>query len=313
MIWLAWRQQRLTVFTTFGAVAVVMAGMLILRLTGMSYMDEHGITGCTVPGPGCDSTAMNMFAEAFRGLWLPLILIMFALPPLVGAFTGGPLFAREIERGTHVFALTQSIGRTRWWAVKTIVGLVPVLAAMALLGLVATWSLAPLAYVTTSPIRTPGFETQGLVVAAYTLLAFAIGSVAGLLLRNTLGAMVLAIAFYIALLVPVGSFLRPAYAEPTKVTVSVADMLEQEAPDVDGWQVAYGYLDAAGNEVDFAVTPDCGPPDKCMADQGIVALYTLGHPATRFWRFQFTESALFTGIAALVIAAGSAAVRRVRT
>lgn len=312
MIWLAWRQQRLTVFAAVGLGAAALAGMLALRFAAMSYMDDHGISGCATAGPGCDFNVMNEFAEAFRGFQLPIILLMFALPPLVGAFTGGPLFAREIERGTHIFALTQSVGRTRWWAAKVAVGLLPVLAVTLLLGLTGSWALEPLSYVTSSPIRTPGFETQGTVVAAYTVLAFAVGSTAGLLLRNTLGAMVATILLYIVLLVAVGSFARPEYAEPVLTTESVEDVYDSPAGKLDAWQVGYGYLDAAGKKVEFQVTPNCGEPKDCMRNQGIASMYTETHPVDRFWRFQLIESAMFAGLAALMIAGGAWAVRRVR-
>ncbi|MEV0644283.1 ABC transporter permease subunit [Phytomonospora sp. NPDC050363] len=313
MIWVAWRQQRLTVLATLGLGAAIAAAMTVLRLVATSYMDDHGIAGCATAGPGCDSNALHEFYEAFGGIQTPLILLLFALPPVVGAFVGGPLFAREIERGTHVFALTQAIGRTRWWATKLAVGALPALAGMLLLGLVATWAFDPLAYLTSSPVRTPGFETQGLVVAAYTVLAFAIGSTAGLLLRNTLGAMVVTIVLYIVLLVGVGGFLREHYAEPVGRTESIGldGPTEDEQTLSDTWQVDHAYLDAAGNEVEPQFKPDCGGPEECMRAQGIDAFYIAYHPADRFWRFQLTETALFAGVALLVVGAGAWAVRRV--
>ena len=311
MIWLAWRRQRLTVLSVLGLGLVAVIGMLVIRFAALSYMDDHGIAGCTTAGPGCDFTTMNAFAEAFMGFQTPMILLMFALPPLVGAFTGGPLFAREIERGTHVFALTQSVGRTRWWSAKILVGFLPVFVATLAIGLFATWAMEPLSYLTSSPIRTPGFETQGVLVAAYTVLAFAIGSTAGLLLRNTLAAMVVTIVLYIALLVTTGSVLRENYAEPITATETIAAEPVRDA-HFDAWQIDYAYLDAQDREVDFHVTPDCGEPEECMASQGITQVRWTYHPASRFWRFQFTESALFLGVAVVLVAAGGWAVRRVR-
>lgn len=312
MIWLAWRQQRLTVLATLALGAVAAAGMLALRFAATSYMADHGIAGCDAPGPGCDFTVMNQFSEAFRGFQTPIIFLMFALPPLIGAFTGGPLFAREIERGTHVFALTQSVGRIRWWAAKAAVGLVPLLVVTLALGLVATWVAEPLSYLTPSPIRSPGFETQGTVMAAYTVLAFAVGATAGLLTRNTLGAMVVTIVLYIVLLVVVGSFLREHYAEPLSTTDAIRAQ-DREPAYSDAWQVDYEYRDAAGEEVDFQITPGCADPDECLREEGVTEVYMAFHPADRFWRFQLTESALFGGVAVLFLAAGAWAVRRVRS
>jgi hypothetical protein len=40
--------------------------------------------------------------------------LMFAVPVLLGAFSGAPLLSRELESGTFRFAWTQGAGRTRW-------------------------------------------------------------------------------------------------------------------------------------------------------------------------------------------------------
>jgi len=311
VIWLAWRRQRMSVLTALGLGVIAVAGMLALRFVALSYMDEHGIGGCRTAGTGCDFTTMNAFAEAFSNFELPLTLFMFALPPLVGAFTGGPLFAGEIENGTHTFVLTQGVSRARWWAAKIVVGVLPVLTITLLVGLIAFWTMEPLSYVTSSPIRTPGFETQGIVLAAYTVLAFAIGSTAGLLLRNTLGAMVVAIAVYIVLLVAVGSMARPEYAEPVYTVEALAEGENGPQTRAD-WQLDYGYLDAAGNEIDAEFGPECGAPEQCLRDQGVVAQFRLVQPRDRYWSFQAIESALIAGIAALFIGVGAWAVRRVR-
>ena len=45
------------------------------------------------------------------------------MPVFIGVFWGAPLVARELETGTFRLAWTQSVTRTRWFAIKlTVVG-----------------------------------------------------------------------------------------------------------------------------------------------------------------------------------------------
>ena len=135
-------------------------------------------------------------------------LIMLVLPPLLGAFAGGPLFAREYEQGTQILALTQSVGPVRWWATKTAVAGAPVALALLALGFVNTWAMQPMAAFVARPMITPGFETRGLTPFAYFVLAFAIAVTVGILVRNTAAAIGATIAALHRL--SVGARLLPA-------------------------------------------------------------------------------------------------------
>ena len=106
------------------------------------------------------------------------------MPAVLGMFIGAPLVAREIETGTGQFAWTQGVTRRRWLAVK--VGWL-LLAALAWGGAVAalvTWWSGPknAAYLNAfSPGR---FDVQGIMPAAYSLFAMALGIAAGTLIRR---------------------------------------------------------------------------------------------------------------------------------
>ena len=56
---------------------------------------------------------------------------------------GSAALRREFEQGTHVFGLTQSISRRRWWATKILVGGGPVAVLTFALGLIGVWTLRP--------------------------------------------------------------------------------------------------------------------------------------------------------------------------
>lgn len=285
MTWVAWRQQRAQILVAFALVAVVAAVMAAVRIDVSSMPND----------PGLLSERYNMFLS-----YVPMV--MLPLPVLLGMFAGAPVFAREIEQGTHIFGLTQSVGRTRWWATKLAVAGLPIIIAMAALGVVNAWALGPLNFIMSGRMRTPLFESQGLVLAAYTAVAFALGATAGLLVRNTLAAMAITLGGYTAMLVVVSNAARPGYADPTYST-------EQLPTDV--WRVESGYLDGSGNPMSIA-PEKCGMETiaECLAGQGVRTQFTWFHAAERFWGFQAIETGLFAVVATALLGLGAWAMHR---
>ncbi|WNV89436.1 ABC transporter permease [Umezawaea sp. Da 62-37] len=289
MTWVAWRQQRLLTLVSLALVAVVAAGMAALAVDLSSVLPAEAA----------------VLDERYGELLGVIPMAMLALPVLLGMFAGAPVFARELEQGTHVFGLTQSIGRIRWWATKLLVAGVPITLAMTLLGLLNAKALGPLSFILSSRLQTPMFESQGYVLGAYTAVAFAIGATAGLLVRSTLGAMAITLAGYLALLVIVGNAARPHYVDP----VYVPSVVEEPG----AWRVEIGYLDAQGAPTAFA-GQKCGetPIAQCLADQGVASQFTWYHPQSQFWQFQLAESAIVVLVVAVLVGVGARAVRRVR-
>ncbi|GAA3671974.1 transporter [Lentzea roselyniae] len=278
MIWVAWRQQRLQILLSLGIIAALAAAMTFVRFDAQSITDAQLV-----------DDRYGVYVNYLR-------LVLLALPVLLGAVIGGPLFGREIEHGTHVFSLTQSIGRTRWWASKIVVAGLPVIAGMTLLGLLNSWASAPLrAVMYGGRLVTPTFEIEGLTLGAYTALAFALSATVGLMVRNTLAAMVITVMSYVPLLVLVGNALRPAYATPVTST-------DGQTP-AGAWVVSSSYVDAAGNPVAFspAACTTTNIPE-CMRAQGVV-LRVGFQPDDRFWSFQAIEAGLFLALVALVVGA----------
>ena len=151
--------------------------------------------GCL--GPSAWSAACRPLQDTFGFGWPhgyinQVILAMQAVPVIIGVFAGAPLLAREYTAGTVRFAWTQGIGRTRW-AVATLGLLGAAVAAVAcLLGLLAQWSVQPVAAQTTrfADRWEPGvFDSTALTAATAALLAFAIGVLAGALIRRAVAAM----------------------------------------------------------------------------------------------------------------------------
>lgn len=212
----------------------------------------------------------------------------------------------------------RSIGRNRWWATKLLICGLPVITAMAVLGLVSTWGMQPLSYIAHGRMMTPGFETQGLVVAAYTALAFAIGATAGLLSRSTVAAMAVTIGLYLALLVVVGGT-RADYLDPVE---SYGTVVEGAAPGsqgsrslvpADAWRVGTRYFDDKGSEVDFnpsSCKDSDGTIENCLQRQGIAGLSARYHPDNQFWNLQLIESGVFLAISGALLGVGGWALRK---
>jgi hypothetical protein len=279
VIWVAWRQQRWQVLVVLGIVVSLAAVMTFVRFDALSLADDWALLG----------DRYDQYLGYAR-------LVLVALPVLLGAIAGAPLFAREIEQGTHVFGLTQSIGRTRWWATKLAVAGLPLVLGMTFLGLMSTWSenaLSPISY--GSRMATPLFEVQGLVLGAYAALAFTLSAAVGLLVGNTVTAMVVAIVGYVPVLGVAANALRPSYAEPLAGPAS-------SAPE-GAWEVHREHRDAAGNPADFSALtcPESQSTQACLAERGVVP-HVRFHPDDRFWSFQVLEAGLFIALSAAVLA-----------
>ncbi|WP_086837736.1 ABC transporter permease [Amycolatopsis kentuckyensis] len=293
MIWVTWRQQRVPILATALLVVVAAVVLAFVRADVVSLLP--------------DRTAVSAKYGDFLQYY---VFVMLVVPVLLGMFTGAPLFAREIEQGTHVFGLSQSISRARWVATKLAVAGGALALSMFSLGLVAAWALAPAGFVLSGRLNETNFETQGVVVGGYAFVAFVVGAVAGLFLRNTLAAMVVTLAVYVALVFTVANGVRPHYAEPTVVTAPIGGHV---AIDPEAWVTEYGYQDANGNDLPYSYL-DCarqeGDQAACLREKGIATEYSAVHLPSQFWRFQFTELAVLLVLAAAVLATGAQAARR---
>ncbi|MCP2170023.1 ABC transporter permease [Goodfellowiella coeruleoviolacea] len=309
MIWVAWRQHRTPLLTTGGLLAAIAAVMTYHRFDMLDYLSRCAVTEQPCAG----------FHDRYGGYLQLIRLVLLALPALVGMFIGGPLFARDLEQDTHILSLTQSVGRTRWWATKLLVGGVPVVAMMLALGLVAAWALAPVSELAGfARMQHMVFEIQGLVLGPYTLLGLAVGATAGLLSRRTLPAMVAAVVAYVVVLAGVGVGVRPHYAEPVQAVTGVveqgSDRIHHVETDVDRAQVlmvANSYRDQDGNPVAFSWgCLSAGAAADCPQRTGPITEVTSYQPASRFWAFQSIESGIFAALGAVVLALGWWRLRR---
>ncbi len=158
------------------------------------------------------------------------------LPALIGAFAGAPLLGRELETGTYRFAWTQGVGRTRWLVALLVTGAVGVAALGATLGILMTWYKQPLvASGIQQRLHPSAFPLTGLAVVGWTLLAFAVGALAGLVLRRVVPALAATLALWTGLAF-LTSTLRPHYQTPP--ATSSLQLADADLPSRSGGPTA---------------------------------------------------------------------------
>ena len=132
-----------------------------LVATGIEMRDFEGGLACLhIPAaPTCNG--QGDFVRAF-GTIFQLSGWLNVIPLLFGVFIGAPLVAREVERGTHMLAWTQSVTRSGWIAVK-LAGVVGLAAAVGgVFGLLMTWWRQPWDLIGSS-FSLAGFDFEGLM------------------------------------------------------------------------------------------------------------------------------------------------------
>src|SRR5215472_4552631 len=215
MAWVVWRQHRL-VLTGVAVFLGALATCLWRLGTGLHRAYAAAAACHPVTSPVCDQlqtrfSGMNGFLVSGYALQV--------VPALIGAFAGAPVLARELETGTFRYAWTQGFGRWRWTLAKLLPLAVAVTASAGALSVLLAWYYQP--YLATGNLYLPEesplanfFVLHGVVFAAWTLAAFAIGALAGLLIRRVVPAMAATLATYTGLAFAAGLYLRQHYLVP---------------------------------------------------------------------------------------------------
>ena len=181
------------------------------------------------------------------------------MPALIGAFAGAPVLARELETGTFRYAWTQGIGRWRWTLAKLVLLAVVVTAAAGAFSVLFSWYNQPFfAAGYAIPFATRVFDLRGVAFAAWTLAAFAIGALAGMLIRRVVPAIVATLAAYAGLALATALFLRQHYMTPL---LTSHPNLPGSAWSVSQWYTKGGKFafPAQGSQLVRTVTHFCPP------------------------------------------------------
>lgn len=254
-------------------------------------------------------------------------LLVLLLPFASGMLVGVTTFARDFEQGPEDLDFLESTSLVRWYFLRGLVVFVPITLAMAVLGMVLGWThtlgrgqAATNDATSFSLMEFPNFQTTGIVVGAYTFLAMTTGSAAALLIRNTVFAMVMTLLAFLIVPVALSATMREHYLAPdTEVQpidglARAAEYAPSPYENLDSrWVIGAGFADTDGNMIDADYTMCWGSDnsdrkqqdlevDNCLREQGIDHYAVIYHPQSRYWQFQFIETAVMLLCSGLMVA-----------
>ncbi len=317
MAWVTWRQHR---FALAGVAALLGALAVCLWLVGLQV--HHAYAAAAACHPAGSAICYDMFSS-FSGMdgFLANGFILQAVPALIGAFVGAPVLAREMETGTFRYAWTQGFGRWRWTLAKLVLLAMAVAAAAGLFTLLMSWYYQPYFAAGNQTPQTPLFPglfgLRGVAFAAWTLAAFAIGALAGMLIRRVVPAIAATLAAYAGLAFATGLFLRQHYLTPL--------LTSNSNPPGSAWIISQQWQTKGGQPVSQSVLSQVLQGAPQLAGKGGVpkslnvtqylsqhgyAQWTSYQPASRFWPFQWIEGGWLLALSVLLIAVTVWLVRR---
>jgi ABC-type transport system involved in multi-copper enzyme maturation permease subunit len=320
MAGVTWRQHRFAL----AGVAVLLGALTVYEwLTGESLY--HAWVAATTCHPAGSPTCQDL-VRAFPEDFVTLGSLLQVVPPLIGAFVGAPVLAREMETGTFRYAWTQGFGRWRWALAKLVLLAAALAAATGAFGVLVSWHYQPyfgagnraLGLPQLSPFDSDVFSLRGMALPAWTLAAFAIGALAGMLIRRVLPAIVATLAAYTGLAFATGLYLRPRYLTPL---VTSSPNLPGTAWIISQWwtkdgRFAFGFppynlLNQFCSAGPGSSGKGGGGPSfaQCLAPHGYTQ-WTSYQPGSRFWPFQWMEAGWLLALSALLIAAAVWLVQR---
>jgi hypothetical protein len=315
MAWVTWRQHRSQLVGATGLLVALVAAALATRVSIIAAFHHDSLAGCLPPAArsGCDLIVPH-FESQFAGL-VTAVRGLAVLPVLAGLFVGAPLFARELEQGTHRFAWTQGVTRRRWLLSKTALLAAGTVLAAAAASAVVMWWRSPFDTLQ-GRIGPSSFDVEGVVVPAYALFALAVGVLAGLVFRRTVAAMTSTLVVFAATRVLVLEFVRPHFLTPLHRIVAATG----SGPGAGDWVLSDTLVDGGGRQITTAREDLAVLHAQHAGIDPHTYILTLGwkrvisyQPAGRFWTFQLLEAGLFVGLAALVVLLTLWLVRRTPT
>jgi len=293
MMWLIWRQHRGQALIT--AVLLVAVGVALLVL-GLGNADVAARLAS-------NQDALDRALQERLDRTVNLFILLPFAPAAIGLSWGAPLLGREFERGTHQLAWTQSVPVRRWLAMKLgVLATAVVLAGLALGAMVNAWlsTFDGTRYGARFSNQVM-FMLTGVAPAAWWLFAFMVGVAAGALFRRTRPAMAATLAIVLVTLTLMSTFhVRHRYASPERIELALTS--GQDALENDSLVLRRDLIDASGRRLWEGEIALCNSSDPACTPPPGVRQVVYYHPPSRYWRFQWTETALLL-IATLALAA----------
>jgi len=317
LAWVTWRQHRVAL----AGVAVLLGGLAVyLLVMGLKIHSAYQAVLSCHPLTSAACLVVTRPFSNYHQTALDTGVLLLAIPALVGVFVGAPLLARELEAGTFRFAWTQGCGRLRWAAAKLSLLAITVTVAAGAFSLLFRWFYQPFLDARLDGVLAPQlFNLVGVDFAAWTLVAFSIGAIAGVLIRRTVPAMAASLAVWAGLALGTALFLRRHYQAPLVLKGSDPPGFYNNPPWVFGqWntgpngsvvsqQTIRNVLAHAPQSVQYSKNPN------------VATVYLSAHhytqwwtydPESRFWHFQLIEGGWLLALSLILLAATVWLVRR---
>jgi hypothetical protein len=326
MIWLTWRQFRAQTIATAGFLLVLAVALIVTGLNLAHLYASSGLADCHAQ---CGTLASNFISQVKgnnvdeKTFYLGIGVVYLA-PAIIGIFWGAPLISREIEAGTFRLAWNQSVARSRWLAVKLgLIGLAAIVTA-GLLTLMTNWWASPLHQaaaaarsdaLSMSRLAPLPFGAQGIAPIGYAAFAFTLGVTAGALIRRTIPAMAVTLAGFAFVQLAWPAWVRPYLISPLRMSrpLNVAAINGVMISNNNQMTVTEtfskpGAWITSNQSVLPNGQPFTGPPTPACLNHGIRACNAsiarlhlhqviTYQPASRFWQFQWYETAIFLALA----------------
>jgi ABC-type transport system involved in multi-copper enzyme maturation permease subunit len=324
----AWMQSRIALLIAAAGLAIV---TVILGTTGphLLHLYDTTVGACH---SDCSATR-TAFLKNDRALHVGLDALVVVVPGVIGLFWGAPLVAREFETGTWRLVFTQSVTRTRWLGVKLLLGALASMAAAGLLSLLITWWSSPIDQANATLYTS--FEQRNIVPIGYAAFAFALAVLVGVLVRKTVPAMAVSLGAFVGARLVFTHWVRPHLISPVTGSFGLnATTVTGVAPTAYGtsflpgspslpnaWIYSTKIVDNTGHpltsaalkalcpQLNLGAGPRGGarttapyPYQDCIPRVAVkfheVVVY---QPSSHYWPLQWTELAVYLGIAILLI------------
>ena len=285
------------------ALTVVAAFLFVAAFWVAGQLDAVGYGPCAMDrGPvpaNCESLGQKWY-QIQESQASPIFGFMAILPFVTGVFLGGPLIAREIERGTTRLAWSIAPSRLRWYLSRMLPIVVAVVAITFAAGLATDRLTAAISPNVDIGNSFDSFGQRGVLVAITALVmaagAIGLGAVTGRVLPTVILALLLGTLGI------------------TGVTKLHDEFTAREAILVDGENVSRGdrYIDQFfrlpdGRLVGWNELAEFDPASMSGETEPDYPIVSLVVPGSRYREVE-TRQALLLGAIALVMLAGTAVI-----